>query len=67
METKIKDVIEKKYEIKFVKPQVLLALFIATGILTGIYCIIFEHVCGSTYLFSELGLSALIRKISLFH
>lgn len=53
METEIKDVMEKKYEIKFVKPMVLLALFIATGILIGFYCMIFENVCGSTYLFSE--------------
>ncbi|KAL7017680.1 hypothetical protein ACKWTF_010479 [Chironomus riparius] len=55
METKVEDVIEKKYEIKFVKPMVLLALFIATGILTGIYCMIFKHVCGSTYLFTFIS------------
>ena len=54
METEIIEVTEKKkYEIKFVKPMVLLALFIATGVLTGIYCMIFEHICASTYWFSE--------------
>ena len=53
MEMETKDVTEKKYEIKFVKPMLLLALFITTGILTGIYCMIFETVCGSTYLWSK--------------
>ncbi|XP_070490553.1 delta(9)-fatty-acid desaturase fat-6-like [Chironomus tepperi] len=52
MDTEIKDVIEKKYDIKFVKPMLLLATFIATGILTGIYCVIFEPVSGKTYLWT---------------
>ena len=53
MEIETKDVTDKKYEIKFVKSMVLLALFITTGILTGIYCMIFGNVCGSTYLWSK--------------
>ncbi|XP_070490555.1 delta(9)-fatty-acid desaturase fat-6-like [Chironomus tepperi] len=47
-----KDVTEEKYVIKFVWPMVLLALFIAIGVLTGIYCLLFEKVLGYTYIFT---------------
>lgn len=63
MEMETKDVTEKKYVIKFVWPMVMLALFIAIGVLVGIYCIIFENVRGPTYLFSELGLCAVFESI----
>ena len=53
MEMETKNVIERKYEIKIVWPMVLLASFIVTGILIGFYCMLFEKVSGSTYLWSE--------------